>query len=118
MSLRVALRPLLGADGLVALLLLTRDGLPVEMFGYGLRADKLAAEVAGLASSSRRACRELGLGDPSGQRIELEGHNVDIFPVEEYYLAVVSDRQNSHNAAPLIQESALEPLRLELRGDG
>ena len=117
MSIKVALRPLLGADGLVALLLLTRDGLPVEMFGYGLRAEKLAAEVAGIAGASRRACRELGLGEPSGQRIELEGHNLDIFPVADYYLAVVSDRQSSHNATPLIQESALEPLRLELRGE-
>ncbi|MEX2535516.1 MAG: roadblock/LC7 domain-containing protein [Trueperaceae bacterium] len=117
MSLRVALRPLLAIDGLVALLLLTADGLPVEMFGYGVRAEKLAAEVAGVTAVTRRAFGELGMGQPSGQRIELEGHNVHIYPIADYYLALVTDRQNAHFSAPLIQESALEPLRLELRGE-
>jgi predicted regulator of Ras-like GTPase activity (Roadblock/LC7/MglB family) len=116
-SLRVALRPLLAADGLVALMVLTADGLPVEMFGYGLRAEQLAAEMAGLASSARRSFQALGLGEPAGQRFTLEAHTVDIFPVEEYYLAIVTDGSRSVDVAPLVRERTLVPLGMALRGE-
>ncbi|MEX2541371.1 MAG: roadblock/LC7 domain-containing protein [Trueperaceae bacterium] len=115
--MRSALQPLLGIDGLVALLVLTRDGLPVEMFGYGLRAEQLAAEVAGIARSTGKAFRALGLGDPGRQRISLQSHGVDIIPVEDYYLVVVSDNGRSDGPAPHVLESTLEPLRLLLRGE-
>lgn len=117
MSLRDALQPLLGIDGLVALLVLTSDGLPVEMFGYGLRAERLAAEMAGVAGSARRGLRSLGLSEPSRQRIEAGSHNVEIFPLEEHYLVVVVDRARERELAPRVLESTLGPLRLALRGD-
>jgi predicted regulator of Ras-like GTPase activity (Roadblock/LC7/MglB family) len=116
-TLRGTLQPLLGVDGLVALLVLTSDGLPVEMFGYGLRAEHLAAEIAGVARATRKSFRALGLGEPSGQRIALEGHNVEIVPVEDHYLAVVADSGRSGVIAPHLLESTLEPLRRLLRGE-
>jgi predicted regulator of Ras-like GTPase activity (Roadblock/LC7/MglB family) len=117
MSLRLALRPLLGTDGLVALLVSTSDGLPVEMFGYGLRAEQLAAEVAGLARAARLAFGALGLGEPNRQQFSLEGHTVDIFPVDGYYLAVVTDGDRASDVAPLVRERTLVPLGMALRGE-
>jgi predicted regulator of Ras-like GTPase activity (Roadblock/LC7/MglB family) len=116
-TLRSSLQPLLGVDGLVALLVLTSDGLPVEMFGYGLRAEHLAAEIAGVARATRKSFRALGLGEPAGQRIALEGHNVEIVPVEDHYLAVVADSGRSDAIARHLLESTLGPLRQVLRGE-
>jgi predicted regulator of Ras-like GTPase activity (Roadblock/LC7/MglB family) len=116
-TLRASLQPLLGVDGLVALLVLTGDGLPVEMFGYGLRAEHLAAELAGVARATRKSFRALGLGEPAGQRIELEGHHVEIVRVEDHYLAVVADSARSASIAPHLLQSTLVPLRRVLRGE-
>jgi predicted regulator of Ras-like GTPase activity (Roadblock/LC7/MglB family) len=115
-KLRTALQPLLTVDGLVAVLVLTADGLPVEMFGYGLRAERLAAEIAGVARCARLGLGALGLGEPKRQQIRTEGHDVDIFPLEEYCLVVIKDSGRSHEVSPQLLESALGPLREALRG--
>lgn len=117
MKLRNAVGPLLSSDGLVALLVLTEDGLPVEMFGYGVRAEDLAAEIAGVARSARRACRALGLGEPRSQRISLGTHLIDIYPVHEHYLALVVDRERFAEPASHLLESTLAPLESALRGE-
>ncbi len=89
MSLASLLRPLLAFDGLVAVVVLTRDGLPVEMIGHGLRADALAAEVATAAEAARRCFESLHMGELTRLRVELEHHEVMIVNLENHYLAIV-----------------------------
>lgn len=116
MSLRMGLEPLTGLDDLVALLVLTVDGLPVEMLGYGMRAERLAAEMASVAESARRGTFALGLGPPSRQRIITDAHTIDLFPVEGHYLVVISAGQ-SEELPPGLLDSTLSSLGRTLRGE-
>lgn len=118
MRLREALAPLLGSDGLIALLVLTRDGLPVEMFGYGLRAEQLAAEIAGVAGAAARSFRSLGLSEPALHRFTLEGCEVEVVPVEDHYLTLVSDSRQLPAAGRLMPAEALALVGAALKGEG
>ena len=117
MKLGAALKSLLDEPGVLAALLFTRDGLAVEMYGYGLRANELAAQAAGMAGAARRGCRSLGLGEPQVLRVGLKEHTLDIYPLGDYDVVVVS----SLSAAPAEQAGPVAEkigtLRLSLKGE-
>lgn len=89
MSLRELLRPLSETAGVMAVQVSTRDGLPVEMIGHGLRTDVLAAETAAVAESSRSAAERLMLGEPTYVSLALPQYRLLCFPLEGHVLAVV-----------------------------
>ena len=90
-TLRDVLQPLLELDGLLAVLVATRDGLPVEMIGHGLRADHLAAEIAGVAEAARRGFVGLGMGEPAHASIRLPDYEVLVFRAGDHHLALVRE---------------------------
>lgn len=116
MNLTAALEPLTRLDGLIALVILTADGLPVQMLGYGFRAERLAAEIAAVAGSADRGATALGLGRPVRQRLVTDSHTLDIFPFEAHYLVVITTGQSEELPAGLL-DSTLEPLSRMLRGE-
>ncbi len=90
MSLVSALRPLLALDGLVAIVVFSRDGLLVEALGPGVtKAEQAAAELASAAGSARLAFMALGLGEPVQQIITLAKHEAMLFRYAEYTLALI-----------------------------
>lgn len=89
LALREALAPLSESDGVVAALVLTRDGLPVEMVGQGVRADVLAAEAGALAGACRSASKRLMLGDAEGVRVMAPGYRLSCLFLEEHTLALL-----------------------------
>ncbi len=89
--LREVLGPLSEMEGVVAALVLTRDGLPVEMVGHGVRADVLAAEAGTLASACRSAAERLMLGDAEGGSVMAPGYRLTCLLLEEHTLALVLD---------------------------
>lgn len=93
MSLAPRLRPLMAAPGMVVAVVFTRDGLPVEMLGHGLRADQLAAELASVARASRLAMTRLRLGEVSTMSFELEPYQIEMRSVGYHYLAAVCRAQ-------------------------
>ncbi len=117
MTLQEALRPIFTFNGLQSLLILTRDGLPVEMIGYGLRAEHLAAEIAGAAEASRRCYERLGMGVPRHQQVQLSDFEVVTFTLEHHYLALVLDGGGTEDLIPYVSEHLLTPLRRVLGGE-
>ena len=118
MNLKQVLDELFEYDGLMTLLLLTRDGLPVEMLGHGLRADQLAAEVAGVAERARSSSDVLGLGEPTHLAMAVRDYSVVTFPLGEHYLTAVIERSLEPEVVPFIYEHTLEPLQNLLGGGG
>ena len=116
MSLHDALKPLLAQPGLVALLVSTRDGLPVEMIGHGLRSDRLAAQVASAAEASRRSFGELGMGEPLHVVTKLRDYDVVTFGSGDHYLTAVLEPDSEETLVPIVYESVLAPLHKALRG--
>lgn len=109
------LRPLLAFDGLVAVMVLTRDGLPVELIGHGLQADQLAAEVASVGETARGCCEALGLGAPEQLELRLEKYRVKLFSLEQHYLAIICAGGNEAVISQII--SNIKPqLRKALGG--
>lgn len=115
MTLREALEPLLALPGMVALLVLTRDGLPVEMIGHGLRSDRLAAQVASAAEAARRSFCELGMGAPRHLVAKLPDYDVVTFGSGDHYLAAVLEPDSEETLVPVVYESVLAPLQGALR---
>ena len=89
MSLTKVLRPLLTFDGLIAVMVITRDGLPVEAIGHNLEGNRLAAEIATIAEAGRNCFTNLQMGQVKYLRISLEQHEVSIFSFELHYLVVI-----------------------------
>lgn len=87
--LRDVLTPLSELAGVVAALVSTRDGLPVEMVGHGVRADVLAAEAASLAEACRSAAERLLLGEAQGVSVMAPGYRLSCLLVGEHVLAMV-----------------------------
>jgi predicted regulator of Ras-like GTPase activity (Roadblock/LC7/MglB family) len=87
--LRDALTPLSELAGVVAALVLTRDGLPVEMVGHGVRADVLAAEAGSLAEACRSAAERLLLGEAQGVSVMAPGYRLSCLLLDEHVLAMV-----------------------------
>lgn len=118
MKLRLALEPILADESVLAVLVLTHDGLPVEMFGYGLRVDDLAAQSASIGCGARKACSELGLGEPLAQLVRLPRYELEVIPLDDYFLTVVSERsQGDGEATPGRTMEQIAPLRRALRGE-
>ena len=106
MSVRDVLRPLSETAGVMAVQVSTRDGLPVEMIGHGLRTDVLAAETAAVLESSRSAADRLMLGEPAYVSLALPRYRLLCFPLERHVLAVVVGEGD----APAAVELALQAL--------
>lgn len=87
--LREALAPLAEEGGVVAALVLTRDGLPVEMVGHGVRADVLAAEGGALAEACRSAAQRLMLGEADEITVRAPGYRLTCLLLGEHALALV-----------------------------
>lgn len=115
-ALHDALKPLLAQPGLLALLVLTRDGLPVEMIGHGLRADRLAAQVATVAEAARTSYAELGMGEPLHHVTKLPDYDVVTFGSGDHYLAAVLEPDSDETLVPIVYDSVLAPLRGALGG--
>lgn len=116
-QLREALAPLTEEGGVVAALLLTRDGLPVEMVGHGVRADVLAAEGGALASACRSAAERLMLGDAEEVSVRAPGYRLTCLLLGEHALALVLAGDDT-DAALASARSTLEPLRAVLESGG
>lgn len=89
MSLVGILRPLLALDGLVAIVVFSRDGLPVEVIGQGVVPEQAAAELASVAGAARHAFMVLGMGEPLQQIITLAKHEAMLFRYAEHTLALI-----------------------------
>jgi predicted regulator of Ras-like GTPase activity (Roadblock/LC7/MglB family) len=88
-QLREALAPLAEEGGVVAALVLTRDGLPVEMIGHGVRADVLAAEGGALAEACRSAANRLMLGEADEVTLRAPGYRLTCLLLGNHALALV-----------------------------
>ena len=115
-ALREVLAPLSESDGVVAALVLTRDGLPVEMVGHGVRADVLAAEAGALAGACRSAAERLMLGEAEGVSVMAPGYRLTCLLMEEYTLALVLAGDETGTALQAAR-SLLPELRAAL-GEG
>lgn len=89
MSLTTILRPLLTFDGLIAVMVMTRDGLPVEAIGHNLEGNELAAEIVTIAEASRNCFNNLQMGNPKHLRVTLEQYEISIFSLDLHYLVVI-----------------------------
>lgn len=114
-DLRALLAPLAEHDGVVVVLLLTRDGLPVEMVGHGMRAEVLAAEAASLIESARSAGERLMLGEAEDVTVSAPGYQLRCLPMPEHALALVVT--GASETALAAARAALGPLRQAL-GEG
>ncbi len=74
---------------MVAALVLTRDGLPVEMVGHGVRADVLAAEGGALAEACRSAGERLMLGNADEITVRAPGYHLTCLLLGDHALALV-----------------------------
>lgn len=116
MNLAALLRPLLAFDGLVAVMIMTRDGLPVEMIGHGLRANILAAEVVTVAEAARKSFHALGLGQPSQLQVSLPKHETSILDLENHYLVVIFEPGTNQVLIEQIINNTKEQILQALRG--
>ncbi len=89
MSLAKILRPLLTFDGLTAVMIMTRDGLPVETIGHNFEGNELAAEMTTIAEASRNCFTNLHMGSVKHVRISLEQYEISIFSLDIHYLVVI-----------------------------
>ncbi len=89
MSLTKILRPLLTFDGLIAVMVMTRDGLPVEAIGHNFEGNELAAEVVTIAEASRNCFTNLRMGQIQHVRVSLEQYEIGIFSLDLHYLVVI-----------------------------
>lgn len=116
MNLAGALNQLTQLEGLVAAVLMTHDGLPVEQVGSRFAAESIAAELSGLAEAARDCFASLSLGDVRNLSVSLTAHEVTLMVVPGHLLALVFERgSGSILLAPAI-ERALQPLRTALGG--
>lgn len=116
MNLAALLRPLLAFDGLVAVMIMTRDGLPVEMIGHGLKANILAAEVATVAEAARKSFRALGLGKPEQLRVSLQNYETSILDLDHHYLVVIFEPHGNQDLIEQIITNTKEQIQQTLRG--
>lgn len=116
-DLRRVLAPLSESDGVVAALVLTRDGLPVEMVGHGVRADVLASEASGLGEACRSAAERLMLGEPEAVSVTAPGYRLSCLVLEEYTLALVLAGEGADGALDAAR-ALLPELRAALGGGG
>lgn len=107
MSVREALGQIADVDGVLAALLLTSDGLPVEMIGQGVRADVLAAEAAAVAGSAASAAERLVLGPVGYVAVSLPQYQLVCFPTDDHAVAIVV----GHGAGTLVIEEARGAVR-------
>ncbi len=98
MSLRDVLRRLAETEGVLAAQVATRDGLPVEMIGHGMRTDVLAAEAAGVLQSARSAADRLMLGNTAYVAVALPKNQLLCFPLDRYLVAVVVGEDDARQA--------------------
>jgi len=82
----------------VAALVLTRDGLPVEMVGHGVRADVLAAEAGALAEACRSATERLVLGEAENVTVRAPGYRLSCLLLGDHALALVLAGDQSDRA--------------------
>lgn len=115
MSVREALRPIAETDGVLAVQVLTRDGLPVEMIGHGMRADVLAAEAAGMARAATSAAERLMLGEPEQMVVRLPQYVLACVVLERHRLALVV-AQGHEEAALAAARGARAAVADALRG--
>ncbi len=115
-GLRDVLAPLAERDGIVAALVLTRDGLPVEMVGHGVRPDALAAEAGALAEACRSAADRLMLGRAEGVTVSAPGYRLSCLLLDEHALALVLVGEEAGEALDAARE-ILGELRAAL-GEG
>jgi predicted regulator of Ras-like GTPase activity (Roadblock/LC7/MglB family) len=116
MNIATALRPLLSVDGLVAIVVMTQDGLPVEMIGHGLRANVLAAEMTSVAEVGRKCFTTLGMGRPVSLQVNLEKYRAILYSFENHYLAVILKPNGSADAILQTISSSGEQIRSALGG--
>ncbi|HEX7022303.1 MAG TPA: roadblock/LC7 domain-containing protein [Trueperaceae bacterium] len=117
MSLAGLLKPLLAFDGLLAVIVLTRDGLPVEMIGHGLRAEVLAAEIATVGESARTCFEALEMGLPERLKVDLPGQEVMLFRLgAHHYLGLVFQPSGNHALVSQIVEKTKPQLQAALGG--
>ncbi len=107
MNLRDALTTLADLDGVLAVQLLTLDGLPVEMIGHGVRADVLAAEAAAVAGAALSAAERLMLGEVGYVTVRLPQYRLVCFPLAEHAVAMVI----GEGAGALVVEEAAGAIR-------
>lgn len=115
MSVREALRSVAETDGVLAVQVLTSDGLPVEMIGHGMRADVLAAEAAGLAHAATSAAERLMLGEPDRVVVRLPQYALACVLLERHRVAMVVV-QGREEAALAAARDARVALADALRG--
>ncbi len=115
LRLREALTPLAEEGGVVAALVLTRDGLPVEMVGHGVRADVLAAEGGALAEACRSAADRLMLGEADEITVRAPGYRLTCLLLGEHALALVLAGDEASGALE-VARAAVASLR-EALGD-
>ncbi len=82
----------------MAALVLTRDGLPVEMVGHGVRADVLAAEAGALAEACRSATERLVLGEAENVTVRAPGYRLSCLLLGDHALALVLAGDQSDRA--------------------
>jgi len=114
--LHEALAPLAEAGGVVAALVLTRDGLPVEMLGHGVRADVLAAEGGALAEACRSAAERLMLGEADEITVRAPGYRLTCLLLGEHALALVLAGEEATGALDVARKTVAS-LR-EALGEG
>lgn len=107
-ELRELLRPLAESAGVMAVQVATRDGLPLEMIGHGLRADVLAAEAASLLASAGSAADRLLLGESDHVMVALPDYRLVCFPLERHLLALVVSEADAEPAVALAKGALAE----------
>jgi predicted regulator of Ras-like GTPase activity (Roadblock/LC7/MglB family) len=115
-SLGRALESVQGLSGLVAAVVLTLDGLPIEQVGDGFATELLAAELAGIGEKARQGMSNLALGDVSQLWLTVQAFQVALIVLPDCYLALVFDAGKMISPFPSM-ERVLQPLRAALGGD-
>lgn len=90
MSLTTSLQPLLALEGIIAVVVMTRDGLPVEMIGHGAKASAIAAQLSTVAKTAQQSFEALDMGTPRRLRVALEQHDTFIVGFNHHYLALIT----------------------------
>ena len=112
-----AVRPLLAFDGLLTVLVTTRDGLPVEMIGHGLHADKLAAEAISILLTAEKCSKNLGLGKLEFQVVQLENYELVMFDLAAYVLVLVFEAAHGQDVRAVVEDLVKPKLHKVLGGN-